>query len=462
MRTSRRFAAPVIVSRCAIPEPDMPGSSRKFVLGIAGILLAGGLIGWVYDHAVWGLLVVALIILVWQTRQLLSFNRAVHTRDFAQFRYGEGIWQQMFSRYNYEHERALRAKQEYRRLLKEIRRSTDAMPDGAVILDEDNQIVMCNKAAKHLGGLKRKKDRGQRVDNILRDPKLTELLRSNAFAREIEIPSPVKDEAWLNCRVVPYGANQKLLFLRDITERIRLTRMRRDFVANASHELRSPLTVIGGYLESLSEDPGLEKDWGQPIRRMQQQARRMNSVVSELLELSRLESAGPASKDEAVDVRGLLSAARKSCAGQEDVAEIEVVSETNAQLLAAGNEIESVISNLLSNAVRHTPADGHITLAWSVDKKGAEIVVTDTGEGIPAEQIPRLTERFFRVQRGRARDDGGVGLGLAIVKHVLSRHDAELSVTSDLGKGSEFHCRFPAERIVLEPPVPIVSGGKCG
>lgn len=188
----------------------------------------------------------------------------------------------------------------------------------------------------------------------------------------------------------------------------------------------------------------------------------MNSVVSELLELSRLESAGPASKDEAVDVRGLLSAARKSCAGQEDVAEIEVVSETNAQLLAAGNEIESVISNLLSNAVRHTPADGHITLAWSVDKKGAEIVVTDTGEGIPAEQIPRLTERFFRVQRGRARDDGGVGLGLAIVKHVLSRHDAELSVTSDLGKGSEFHCRFPAERIVLEPPVPIVSGGKCG
>jgi two-component system phosphate regulon sensor histidine kinase PhoR len=440
----------------------MPGSSRKLVFGIAGILAAGGLIGWVYGHADWGLLVAALLVLVWHTRQLLSFNRAVHTRDFERFRYGEGIWQRMFSRYNYEHERALRAKREYRRLLKEIRRSTDAMPDGAVILDEDNQIVMCNKAAKRLGGLKRKKDRGQRVDNILRDPKLAELLHSGVFAQEIEIPSPVKDEAWLNCRVVPYGANQKLLFLRDITERIRLTKMRRDFVANASHELRSPLTVISGYLESLSEDPGLEKNWGQPIRQMQQQAQRMNTVVSELLELSRLESAGPASTDEVVDVTGLLSAAKKSYAGQEGVAEIEVISESSAQLLAAGNEIESVISNLLSNAVRHTPADGRITLAWSVYEKGAEIVVTDTGEGIPAEQIPRLTERFFRVHRGRPREDGGVGLGLAIVKHVLGRHDAELSITSDLGKGSEFRCRFPAERVVLEPPVPIVSGGKSG
>lgn len=440
----------------------MPGSSRKFIAGLVGILAAGGLIGWIYGHADWGLLIAALAILLWQTRQLLSFNRSVHTRDFEQFRYGEGIWQQLFSRYNYEHERALQAKREYRRLLKEIRRSTDAMPDGAVILDHNNQIVMCNKAAKRLGGLKRKKDRGQRVDNILRDPKLTKLLHSGAFAREIEIPSPVRDEGWLNCRIVPYGANQKLLFLRDITERIRLNRMRRDFVANASHELRSPLTVISGYLDSLTEDPELEKNWGQPIRQMQEQARRMNTVVSELLELSRLESAGPASKDEAVDVGGLLAAAKKSFHGQDGIAAIDVESQSTAQLLAAGNEIESLISNLLSNAVRHTPAGGHITLTWRVDEDGAEVIVTDTGEGIPADQIPRLTERFFRVHRGRAREDGGVGLGLAIVKHVLGRHDGELSVTSEVGKGSEFRCRFPAERVVLDPPVPIANGAKRG
>jgi two-component system phosphate regulon sensor histidine kinase PhoR len=440
----------------------MPGSSRKFVAGLVGILAAGGLIGWIYGHADWGLLIAALAMLLWQTRQLLSFNRSVHTRDFEQFRYGEGIWQQLFSRYNYEHERALQAKREYRRLLKEIRRSTDAMPDGAVILDHNNQIVMCNKAAKRLGGLKRKKDRGQRVDNILRDPKLTKLLRSNAFAQEIEIPSPVSDEGWLNCRIVPYGANQKLLILRDITERIRLNRMRRDFVANASHELRSPLTVICGYLDSLTEDPELEKNWGQPIRQMQEQARRMNAVVSELLELSRLESAGPASKEEAVDVGGLLAAAKKSFLGQDGIAAIDVESQSTAQLLAAGNEIESLISNLLSNAVRHTPADGRITLTWRVDEDGAEIIVKDTGEGIPADQIPRLTERFFRVHRGRAREDGGVGLGLAIVKHVLGRHEGALSVTSEDGKGSEFRCRFPGERVVLDPPVPIANGAKRG
>jgi two-component system phosphate regulon sensor histidine kinase PhoR len=440
----------------------MPGSSRKFLAGVASILAAGFVIGWIYGHADWGLLVAALAILAWQTRQMLAFNRALHTRDFEQFRYGEGIWQQMFARYNHEHERVLRAKSEYRHLLKEIRRSTDAMPDGAVILDENNQIVMCNSAAKHLGGLKRKKDRGQRVDNILRDPKLTELLHSDPYAREIEIPSPVRDEAWLNCRVVPYGANQKLLFLRDITERIRLTRMRRDFVANASHELRSPLTVISGYLDSLSEDPDLEKNWGQPIRQMQQQARRMSTVVNELLELSRLESAGRASSDETVDVGGLLAAAKKSYQGQDAVAAIAVDSQSKAQLLASGNEIETLISNLLSNAVRHTPPEGHIKLTWRVDADGGEIVVTDTGEGIPADQIPRLTERFFRVHRGRAREDGGVGLGLAIVKHVLGRHDGELKVTSELGKGSEFRCRFPIERVVLEPPVPIASGGKRG
>jgi two-component system phosphate regulon sensor histidine kinase PhoR len=300
------------------------------------------------------------------------------------------------------------------------------------------------------------------VDNILRDPKLTKLLHSGAFAREIEIPSPVRDEGWLNCRMVPYGANQKLLFLRDITERIRLNRMRRDFVANASHELRSPLTVICGYLDSLTEDPELEKNWGQPIRQMQEQARRMNTVVSELLELSRLESAGPAGKDEAVDVGGLLAAAKKSFLGQDGIAAIDVESQSTAQLLAAGNEIESLISNLLSNAVRHTPADGRITLTWRVDEDGAEIIVIDTGEGIPADQIPRLTERFFRVHRGRAREDGGVGLGLAIVKHVLGRHDGALSVTSEVGKGSEFRCRFPAERVVLDPPVPIANGAKRG
>jgi two-component system phosphate regulon sensor histidine kinase PhoR len=418
------------------------------------------LIGWIYGQPVIGFLVAALLALIWQVRQLLTFNKALHTGDFDSFRYGEGIWQQMFSRFTYEHDRGSRYKRQHRQVIKEVRKSTNAMPDGAVILDDAHEIVICNRAAKTLAGLRRKKDRGQRVDNILRDPELTKLLEANDATLTVDIPSPIKDGDWLNCRVVPYGMDQKLLLLRDVTERIVLNRMRRDFVANASHELRSPLTVMSGYLDTMAEDKELVPTWAQPVQQMQDQAKRMTRIVSELLELSRLEGAGRASTEETVDVCGLLASARKAYAGQTDVPEIELDIESAAQLRGNSGEIESVITNLLSNAIRHTPADGTVTLAWRSDPDGADLVVRDTGEGIAAEHIPRLTERFFRVDRGRARQDGGVGLGLAIVKHVLGRHEAELHVDSEPGIGSEFRCRFAAKRIVVEPPVPLASGNR--
>ena len=238
----------------------MPASWRKLLLGLALLLAAGGLIGWFYGSPAAGLLIAAVAALAWQVRQLLAFDRALRTRDFDNFRYGEGIWQQMFSHFEREYGRSLKHKTRYRQLLREIRKSTDAMPDGAVILDANNEIVTCNKAAKILAGLKPKKDQGQRVDNLLREPALTKLLQKEDFSRSVEIVSPLREGEWLNCRVVPYGADQKLLLLRDVTERIRLSKMRRDFVGNASHELRSPLTVISGYLDSLAEDPGMPPD----------------------------------------------------------------------------------------------------------------------------------------------------------------------------------------------------------
>ena len=438
----------------------MLGSSRKFVIGLIAFLATGALVGWIYGRPVLGFLAAALVALLWHVRQLLLFNRGLHTGDFDTFRYGEGIWQQMFSRFRFERERGARYKRQYRQVIKEIRKSTNAMPDGAVILDDAHEIVICNRAAKTLAGLKRKKDRGQRVDNILRDPELTKLLEANDASLNVDIPSPVRDGEWLNCRVVPYGIDQKLLLLRDVTERIMLNRMRRDFVANASHELRSPLTVMSGYLDAMVEDDELVKTWAQPVGQMQEQARRMTRIVSELLELSRLEGAGRASTDETVDVAALISSARKAYAGQAGGPAIEVEIDTTAQLRGNSGEVESVITNLLSNAVRHTPAEGVITLAWCSHPDGADLVVTDTGEGIASEHIPRLTERFFRVDRGRAREDGGVGLGLAIVKHVLSRHEAELHIASEPGEGSEFRCHFPASRVVAEPPIPLAGGSR--
>jgi two-component system phosphate regulon sensor histidine kinase PhoR len=431
-------------------------AARKFLIGLALLLGAGATIGWLYGHAGFGLMAAAAVALVWQVRQLLSFDRAMRTGDFDNFRLGEGIWEQIFSRLHYEHEKAARYKKSYRQLLREIQKSTNAMPDGAVILTADNEIVSCNRAAKQLAGLKRKKDRGQRIDNILRDPGLLRVLQDDDPVTDIEMASPVNDGGWLDCRVVPYGADQRLLLLRDVTETRRLRKMRRDFVANASHELRSPLTVISGYLDSLADDESIPETWARPVEQMQTQTQRMQQILGEMLELSRLESAGKAKVNELVDVAELLEATRQAFAGHADVALIEIAVESQATLTGSSAEIETLIVNLVSNAVRCTPKDGKISLTWRDGDDGADLIVADTGEGISADDIPRLTERFFRVDRGRARQDGGTGLGLAIVKHVLARHDAELIITSELGKGSEFRCHFPSNRVV-PPPTEALS-----
>lgn len=436
--------------------PDLSVAARKFLIGLALLLGAGATIGWLYGHAGFGLMAAAAVALVWQVRQLLSFDRAMRTGDFDNFRLGEGIWEQIFSRLHYEHEKAARYKKSYRQLLREIQKSTNAMPDGAVILTADNEIVSCNRAAKQLAGLKRKKDRGQRIDNILRDPGLLRVLQDDDPVTDIEMASPVNDGGWLDCRVVPYGADQRLLLLRDVTETRRLRKMRRDFVANASHELRSPLTVISGYLDSLADDESIPETWARPVEQMQTQTQRMQQILGEMLELSRLESAGKAKVNELVDVAELLEATRQAFAGHADVALIEIAVESQATLTGSSAEIETLIVNLVSNAVRCTPKDGKISLTWRDGDDGADLIVADTGEGISADDIPRLTERFFRVDRGRARQDGGTGLGLAIVKHVLARHDAELIITSELGKGSEFRCHFPSNRVV-PPPTEALS-----
>ena len=430
----------------------MSATAKTFLVGVLLFLAAGALVGWYYERWEYGLLAAALTALAWQIRQLLSFERALRTGDFDDFRTGEGIWEQIFSRFHFEQSRAMRRKSDYRTLLREVRKSTNAMPDGAVIIDENNEIITCNRAAKSLVGLKRKKDRGQRIDNILRDPKLAKMVNANEYDLSVEIASPINDGVWLNCRLVPYGAEQKLLLLRDVTDRFLMGKARHDFVANASHELRSPLTVITGYLDALDEDDEIPGRWNGPIGQMQNQAARMNQIVSEMLELSRVESAGSASKDTTIDVAGVLRQVVDDFQRTAKGAEIEVSLESNVDLLGSRAEIESVVINLLSNAIRHTSADDKVALSWRSIPDGAELVVSDTGDGIEETHIPRLTERFFRVDRGRSRGEGGIGLGLAIVKHVLMRHDAQLVISSEPGVGSEFRCVFPSARLQLNGP----------
>jgi two-component system phosphate regulon sensor histidine kinase PhoR len=270
----------------------------------------------------------------------------------------------MYSRFSYERRRARKFKRRYQRLVREFRKSTGALPDGGIILNDNFEIIRCNEQAQRLVGVHPKKDRGQRVDNILRDPRISQYLDSDARPETVEIESPVLDHTWLSCRLVPYGAEQHLLLVRDITETRKLIVMRRDFVANASHELRSPLTVISGYLDSLADDEALSRDWQKPIEQMQAQAARMNNIVKELLELSRLEASGPVRTDRAVDVCAILASSRKAYAGLDDTATVTVQCESSACLLGNEGEIESIVSNLLSNAIRHTRRDGAIALSW--------------------------------------------------------------------------------------------------
>jgi two-component system, OmpR family, phosphate regulon sensor histidine kinase PhoR len=231
--------------------------------------------------------------------------------------------------------------------------------------------------------------------------------------------------------------------------------MRRDFVANASHELRSPLTVITGYLDSMRSDDTVPEEWRQPVSDMTQQAARMRAIIDDMLTLSRLESGAQGRSDEAVDVPGLLALIRKETlilTQRPQVIELEAQSDQG--LRGSENELYSAFSNLLANAVKYTPADGQVAIRWSVDEGGGHLSVSDTGRGIPADAIPRLTERFYRVHKGRDRVSGGTGLGLAIVKHVLERHEGTLEVESELGHGSRFTCHFPFSR--LTPPRSVV------
>jgi two-component system phosphate regulon sensor histidine kinase PhoR len=259
---------------------------------------------------------------------------------------------------------------------------------------------------------------------------------------------------------VPYGEGQHLLLVRDVSRQMRLENMRKDFVANASHELRSPLSVIAGYLETLYHDPALHEDLQGPVAEMRRQADRMTSIIQDLLALSKLEESDEIVGGDYVDVPALLAVLRKDVLARPNhPRDVRVKIESSATLRGDEPEIHSAFSNLVDNAAKYTPPEGSVEMRWWVDDDGAHFSVTDTGIGIPAEHIPRLTERFYRVDAGRSRATGGSGLGLAIVKHVLQRHGGTLDVDSTIGVGSTFTCHFPLGRVSEGPSLESRAAG---
>lgn len=364
-----------------------------------------------------------------------------------------GVWGDVFQLLYRRYRRNQKRKQRIARLLRAFSDSTGAMPDGTVVLNSQWQIRWFNEAGARLLGLTRQQDIGQHIGNLVRNPAVTRYLSAGDFHEAVEIPSPPDAERRVSLRIVDYGAGERLLLVRDVTRLFRLEQMRREFVANASHELRSPLTVIAGYLdmlsESLSEDEGLRNEWEAPVREMRSQAERMSATLTDLLELSRLETAGDTGRDQEIHVKSMLSRLRdEALALGEGPRDVVLECHTDVRLFGVEREIYSAFSNLVFNAMRYTPRDGCVRLTWHLRGDEPCLSVADTGTGIAKEHIPRLTERFYRVDPARGRNTGGTGLGLAIVKHVLQRHGARLEIESTVGEGSEFTCVFPAHRAI--------------
>jgi two-component system phosphate regulon sensor histidine kinase PhoR len=329
--------------------------------------------------------------------------------------------------------------------LARFRRAVQALPDGVLILDAENRIEWSNDKAAAMLGLDLRADIGQPVGNLVRAPAFAECLAADG-AHEVQIQAA--QGARLMLRLIPYGSEQKLLLCRDVTQAERVETMRRDFVANVSHELRTPLTVLVGFLETVRElklDPQRQRDY---LAMMREQASRMQRIIDDLLALSVLESAPPPAA-ERVRVRPLLErilADGQALSGGRHALSLQA--SPTLDLAGSEHELASAIGNLVSNAVRYTPAGGSIGVALRPDDGGARLEVRDSGYGIPDAHLPRLTERFYRVDSSRASNTGGTGLGLAIVKHVLLRHRARLEIDSSLGQGSTFTCHFPATQMV--------------
>jgi len=411
--------------------------------------IAAGLIVGAFLGRIWAGLACALAIhLTWQLTVLFRVEWWLRHRSLADPPDIGGVWGEIISQVVRLHRRKRFHKQRFVQLMRQLQSSTAALPNGVVILNPQREIVWFNRMAGRLLDLRRTVDLGLRIENLVREPEFARYLKLQDFSSPIVIRRATREECFLSLQIVPYGDGQQLLLAEDVSQQMRLEAVRRDFVANASHELRSPLTVVSGYLETLSQDPALDRELAGPVAEMRRQAERMTAIIHDLLELSRLEQKGESVVGEPIEVAALLALLRKDVLARPvHPREVRVRIDSDAVLLGEEPEIHSAFSNLVDNAAKYTPAEGSIEMRWWVDEDGGHFSVTDTGIGIPSEHIPRLTERFYRVDQGRSRATGGSGLGLAIVKHVLQRHGAELEVRSVIGKGSTFSCHFPPQRV---------------
>jgi two-component system phosphate regulon sensor histidine kinase PhoR len=415
----------------------------------------GALAGWFVDRAVEGLAVALALSLARHLYYLAALRNWADQPKRIELPEPGGTWSEVYERLLDLQRSNRKRKKRLAAMLAQFQASAEALPDGAVVTEARGEILWFNTAARGLLGLRTPQDTGQRLVNLLRHPDFTDYFERGDFEKEVEIPSPLNHAVTLSMRVVPYGDNQRLLMVRDVSELHRLERIRRDFVANASHELRTPLTVLKGYIEMMMPEAQRSlAEWRTPLIEMHTQAARMEALVRDLLKLARLEGEVASSRQDVLEAPELIERALVEARGlSKGQHRIDASIEPGLLLYGRESEAESIFSNLIANAVQYTSPGGTIKVRWQGAGDGAMFSVTDSGIGVAPEDIPRLTERFYRVDEGRSRASGGTGLGLSIVKHALERHEGRLEIQSRLGHGSTFSCRFPPHRVIRSSPV---------
>ncbi len=428
-----------------LPWRDEAASAITLVLMV---VVAGALLG----HFLLALSISLLVYLGWHLRNVVSLLQWMEAGMQAPPPTLYGVWGRLLGYLLALRARSRKRKRKVSRFLRRFQEAAAALPDAALILGRYGEIEWCNPAARKWLGLGTGRVAGRFFTHLVRHPVLIQYLEAADYSHPVEIPAPVDESRLLACQIHHIGKkHQRLLMLRDVTQSHLLNQVRRDFVANVSHELRTPITVLRGFLETMEEDAAVEcPHWGRSIELMSQQTSRMERIVNELLMLSRLDLEEPSDQPgtEPVPVPELIAVIVQDARMLSGECGHSFHLEVNAEcwLRGSAEELRSAFSNLVFNAVQHTPAGSHIDVTWQITEGGEAVFsVADNGEGIPERHLPRLTERFYRVDKARSRSRGGTGLGLAIVHRVLLRHGATLEVQSELGQGTRFTCRFSGE-----------------
>lgn len=428
----------------------------SFKARILTIVLIVTCMSWVAGE-IWGTLyawVVAAICLA-----LLLLHQLWHSDRFSNLllspNYGEvpvamGIWGEIYYRLHKLvkswRDQVLEVEQQHNRFIQAIQ----ASPNGVIMLNEDDQVEWCNAIAESHFGLNARRDAMQRITHIIRRPAFVQYIIRQNYRNPIRLVNMGQFEQYaLDVQIFPYGDKQKLVLSQDVSQIEKTDAMRRDFVANVSHELKTPLTVLSGFLETVEEFELEKHDRDRYLQMMQVQTGRMKTLVEDLLTLAKLEGNPEPPSTQPIGMSQIMQRLQLDAEGlSQGQHQILIEKLSDKDLLGDESELYSAFSNLVSNAVRYTPSSGQVHVVWrDSEDGGVELAVTDTGAGISEEHLPRLTERFYRVDRSRSRDTGGTGLGLAIVKHVANRHQGDLRISSQVGVGSTFCLHFPKQRV---------------